>query len=302
MPQDHEQDIAMDDTVGEGVPNGDQDQDSQPNQVQQSNKEVLGTGQQEGQQQEDPVNHNTMTGNVPPEIIKKLECKCLPERLGFNFEMTQIIVHNHGYDTVKKLSHLKPSDVGIITKILHSPGRVHQDRIRDPEINMLHLAQNAFISACFILFHQVSCDLNPMINGINDQNVYNMDLQLVQDTKQNYNLYCKSRPKGNAADPEQSLTNIREYFESLCGTKKAPCSYLLGNDMVPLIHRNQGIGFWSNPDMKMIEKCPIIPIKEHHIYYNRLNADLLKAMSNLRSPNFVVVLCQTQDHCGKDPN
>ncbi len=213
MPQDHEQDIAMDDTVGEGVPNGDQDQDSQPNQVQQSNKEVLGTGQQEGQQQEDPVNHNTMTGNVPPEIIKKLECKCLPERLGFNFEMTQIIVHNHGYDTVKKLSHLKPNDVGIITKILHAPGRVHQDRIRDPEINMLHLAQNAFISACFILFHQVSCDLNPMINGINDQNVFNMDLQP--------SSFCRRPNKATISiartDPrgmQQTLNSPSQIFES----------------------------------------------------------------------------------------
>ncbi len=103
-----------------------------------------------------------------------------------------------------------------------------------------------------------------MINDINDQSINNMVLQHAQEIENKNNLYHKNRPKWDTADPEQSLTNIWEYFESLHGTKKSPCSCLLCNDIVPLMDRNQVIGFWSDPDKKMIERCPIIPIKENH--------------------------------------
>ncbi len=38
----------------------------------------------------------------------------------------------------------------------------------------------------------------------------------------------------------------------------------------------------------MIERCPIIPIKEHCIYYNGVVAVLLEAISDNISPKFTV--------------
>ncbi len=60
-------------------------------------------------------------------------------------------------------------------------------------------------------------------------------------------LYCKNWPKWDVADPEQSLINIHKYFESLCGTNKALCSYMLQKDIICLMHRFQVIGYWGTP-------------------------------------------------------
>ncbi len=88
-----------------------------------------------------------MQGNVPPVTIKRIKCKCLLERLGFSLDAIQAIVCNHGYDTAKKLSHLKPDDIDILVKTLHSPGKEYEDGTKDPEIIMLHSAQHALTSA-----------------------------------------------------------------------------------------------------------------------------------------------------------
>ncbi len=54
-----------------------------------------------------------MQGNVPHKAIKKKEYKHLLERLGFSLDVAQAIVHNHGYNTAKKLSHLKSNNVDV---------------------------------------------------------------------------------------------------------------------------------------------------------------------------------------------
>ncbi len=43
----------------------------------------------------------------------------------------------------------------------------------------------------------------------------------------------------------------------------------------------------------MIERCPIIPIEQHLIYYNGVNAELIKEISDLQSPHYVLdlVMC-----------
>ncbi len=73
-------------------------------------------------------------------------------------------------------------------------------------------------------------------------------------------LFRKDDPRWDSIDPEQSLTNIREYFKSLRGTNKAPCSYMIHPHIVPLVHKNQATGLWRDPDKTIIERCPIIPI------------------------------------------
>ncbi len=103
-----------------------------------------------------------------PSDIKTQECKCLLQRLGFNLVVAQAIVHNHGCDTAMKLSCLKPDNVGILMKTLCSPGGDHADGTKDPGIGMPHLVQCTLTSACFVLFHQVCCNLCPMINMIHN--------------------------------------------------------------------------------------------------------------------------------------
>ncbi len=98
---------------------------------------------------------------------------------------------------------------------------------------------------------------------IDNRVVFNVDLQRSSEKKHDNALYWKDSPRWDSVDPEQSLTKIREYFESLQGTNNAPCSYMLRPHIVPLMHKNQAIGLWSDPKKKVIERCPIIPIKQH---------------------------------------
>ncbi len=84
-----------------------------------------------------------MQGNVPPKIIKRLECKCLLQRIDLGLDAAQAIVCHHGYATVKTLSPLKPDDVDILCKTIHSLGGKRQDGKRDPGINVPHSAQCA---------------------------------------------------------------------------------------------------------------------------------------------------------------
>ncbi len=123
-----------------------------------------------------------------------------------------------------------------------------------------------------------------------------MDLQQVQEGNHDNILSHKNRHKWDAADPKQSLTNIREFFKSLCGRNKAPCSYMLCPNIVPLEHKNQAIGLWSDPNKMMIKQCLIIPIDQHGVYFGGTDAELLKDLFDLGSPEYVVdsVMCYTK--------
>ncbi len=78
--QNPELDIAMGGTAGDCTPHRGQDKDSQPDLVQPTNLEAPDPGQQEGQQQEEPANLKKMQGDVPPEIIKRLECNSISSK------------------------------------------------------------------------------------------------------------------------------------------------------------------------------------------------------------------------------
>ncbi len=95
-----------------------------------------------------------------------------------------------------------------------------------------------------------------------------MELQQSREDKHYNNLFCKDQTKWDPADPKQSLTSIREYFKSLQETKKATCSCMLHPHIVALT-KNKTIGLFWDPDKTMIERCSIIPIKQHRIYHNR---------------------------------
>ncbi len=70
-----------------------------------------------------------------------------------------------------------------------------------------------------------------MLNTINHENVYDLDLQNACEIQHNNDLYQKDRPKWDENNPEQSLTKIRKYFKTICSTNKAPC--LLANTLFP---------------------------------------------------------------------
>ncbi len=139
-PQDQGPDVPMPDAAGDGAPHGGPEQDGHPDQGPQPNPEALGPGDQEGQQPVEPVDMNAMVGAVPPKVIKRLECQRLLHRIGFFHDAAQVIVRDHGYDTAKKLSRLKPDDVEILCKTLRSPGGEREDGTRDPGVNVPHLA------------------------------------------------------------------------------------------------------------------------------------------------------------------
>ncbi len=63
-----------------------------------------------------------------------------------------------------------------------------------------------------------------MINVIDNPNVFSLKLQQSWEQDHNNDLYVKFGPKWDTADPDQSLVNIREYFEYLCNTSKDPFS------------------------------------------------------------------------------
>ncbi len=209
-PQDQGQDIPMPNAAGDCTPHGGPHQDGHPDQGLQPNPEGPGPGIQEGQKPVEPTDYNAMVGAVPPKVIKRLECQQLLHRIGFFLDVAQAIIHNHGYNTAKKLSHLRPDDVDILCKTLCSPGRERKNGTQDPGINTPHLAQRAMTSVCFVLYHREQCDLCPMLNTITHENIYDLDLQRAQETKHNSNFYWKNRPKWDDKDPKKSLTNIRE--------------------------------------------------------------------------------------------
>ncbi len=58
--------------------------------------------------------------------------------------------------------------------------------------------------------------------------------------------------------------------------------------IVPLVHKNQATGLWRHPDKTMIERCPIIPIEQHGIYYGGTDSKPLEEMHDLQSPKYAV--------------
>ncbi len=143
----------MVDATGASAPHQGQEQDDQLDQELPPNPESLGPGQQEGQQLEVPADKNKMQRNVPPKIIERMECNHLLKGLGFSLVTSQAMVLNHGYNTAKKLSRLKPNDIDILIKTLCSPGGEHQDGTKESGISVPHSAQHALTSMCFVLFH-----------------------------------------------------------------------------------------------------------------------------------------------------
>ncbi len=63
---------------------------------------------------------------------------------------------------------------------------------------------------------------------------------------------------------------------------------MLRHHIVPLVHKNLAYGSFNDPDKKMIERCPIIPIEQHGIYHNGMDAKLLEEMHDLHSPEYAV--------------
>ncbi len=98
-----------------------------------------------------------------------------------------------------------------------------------------------------------------MLNTINHENVYDLDLQNACEIQHNNDLYQKDRPKWDENNPEQSLTKICKYFETVHSTNKAHCSYMLCQHIIPLKHRNVAQGYYD-ADKTMIKRCPLIPI------------------------------------------
>ena len=62
---------------------------------------------------------------------------------------------------------------------------------------------------------------------------------------------------------------------------------MLRKDIVPLIHKNEAQGYYD-ANKTMIERCPIIPMEQHGIYANGVDAELLKDMTDLRSPEYLL--------------
>ncbi len=126
-----------------------------------------------------------------------------------------------------------------------------------------------------------------MLNTITHENIYDLDLQCACEIEHNNDLYWKDWPKWDEKDPEQSLAKIHEYFETICRTSKAPCSYMLQQHIVPLKHKNVAHRYYD-ADKMMIEHWPIIPIEQHGIYTNGVGVKLLKDMHDLQSPKYLL--------------
>ncbi len=122
-----------------------------------------------------------------------------------------------------------------------------------------------------------------MLNTITHKNVYDLDLQRARSIEHNNNLYWKDRPKWDEKGPKKSLINICKYFETIRGTSKAPYLYMLRQHIVSLVHKHIAHGYY-NVNKPMIKQCPIIPIEQHSIYANGVDAELLEDLHDLRSP------------------
>ncbi len=119
--QDQGQGVVLADTVGDGAPDGGKEQDSQSDQELLPNPKALSPSQLEGQQLEDPTNLREYGVQASPQKTGS------QPRGGTGYSLQSWLQHGH-----KKLSSLKPYNVDILVKILHSPGGEHEDGTKDP--------------------------------------------------------------------------------------------------------------------------------------------------------------------------
>ncbi len=117
---DQDPDVAMADATSGSTPHGGKEQDGQPDQEPLPNLEALGPVLQEGQQPAEPANLNEMQGHVPPSLSKDWSASASSRELVSSWSGTAHY-QDYGYNTAKKLSHLKPDDVNILCKTIHSP-------------------------------------------------------------------------------------------------------------------------------------------------------------------------------------
>ncbi len=70
---------------------------------------------------------------------------------------------------------------------------------------------------------------------------------------------------------------------------------MLCQHIVHLVHKNLAYEY-SDSDTKMIEQCPIIPIKKHDLYASRVDTKLLEDLYDLRSPAYLLdsVMCYVE--------
>ncbi len=129
---------TMDDATGNGPHLGGYEQSSQPDQEQLPNMHVLSPDCQEGQfyvqtnQMDDIIARNFVPAEVTPCQFKPDARECPPQNhqiIGLQASPQEIVSQsrsstsdNHGYDTAKKLSGLKPDDIDVPIKTLCSPG------------------------------------------------------------------------------------------------------------------------------------------------------------------------------------
>ncbi len=231
------------------------------------------------------TNMNEMQGEVTPNVIERLECKHLLERLGFSLDTAQVIIHIHGYHTLKKLSLLKSEDVDILVKTLHLPGREHKTmRQGIMRFCMSPMVQHVLTSECFTMYHCVQCNMHPMINLINNENVH--DLSSRWTNRRNIVITTLKRiaPRGIWQTPN----NLSRSFKLLCRSNGAQCSYMIHKDIVSMWCINKVDACYGGPDAQMIKRCPIIPIDQHHQYYDDIDAEGLKDLDDLSSLKYVL--------------
>ncbi len=62
---------------------------------------------------------------------------------------------------------------------------------------------------------------------------------------------------------------------------------MLRQHIAPLVHKNAAQEYY-NADRTMIKRCSIIPIEQHGIYANRVDAKLLKDIHDRSSPKYLL--------------
>ncbi len=81
--------------------------------------------------------------------------------------------------------------------------------------------------------------------------------------------------------------NPKPTFMSILRLSAEQARHLVCTCSVIIVHRNIAQGYY-NADRMMIEQCPIIPSKQHGIYANGVEAELLEDLHDLRSPKYLL--------------
>ncbi len=72
-------------------------------------------------------------------------------------------------------------DVNTLVKTLDSSDREYKNEKRNPRMNMPYVVLHSLTLACFILDCCVCCAMYPVMNLINNKNVYDKDLQMTSE-------------------------------------------------------------------------------------------------------------------------